>query len=418
LATRLEYSGIKYLNSLKNSKKPGLKSLMDTLSLLNSPQKLLKKNIIISGTNGKGTVAQILNKIYVDAGYNVGLYTSPHLVKINERIKINNRSIRTDTLDRVLKKIIKVIQETSISLSYFELLTAASILHFSNSQNDINIFEVGLGGRYDATNVIKAKIGILTNVEMDHMEYLGETLEEIAYEKVGIINLNSILVTSVKTRSMKILNNYCKESMTKILRLGNHFTVKYCNKSYKYSSPNYKLNFKSSLRGQHQLSNLGVSLKAVEEVGKLYKLKVSKKNIISSLKNVTNPGRYEILNEKPLLVIDVSHNVHSIKTLISNFKIHYPRKKIYIILGMLNEKNPQQCISLLLSIAKKIYLTDVPNPRSFKPKNLIKTLDNKKISYLPNDKIPELINKKKDLIITGSIYLLGSLISSKYVKLK
>ena len=173
MATRLNYKGIKYLDSLKNSKKPGLNNLFKILSYLNNPQNLLKNKVIISGTNGKGTVAQILNRIYIDGGYKVGLYTSPHLLNINERIKINDKKITFPNLNKYINIIIKATKRIKVNLSYFELLTAVSILYFSKAKNDINIFEVGLGGRFDATNVIKSKIGIITNVEMDHMEYLG-----------------------------------------------------------------------------------------------------------------------------------------------------------------------------------------------------------------------------------------------------
>ena len=198
MATGISYKNIKYLESLKNSKKPGLDNLLKVLHLLDEPQSKLKKTIIVSGTNGKGTVAAILNRIYTDAGYKVGLYTSPHLVSLNERIRIKDKKINLKTLDNYLGKVIKVGLKARYKLSFFELLTATGILYFAERNNDLNIFEVGLGGRFDATNIIKSKIGIITNIEMDHMEYLGNSLKEIAYEKVGIVNNNSKLITSVK----------------------------------------------------------------------------------------------------------------------------------------------------------------------------------------------------------------------------
>ena len=418
MATRLNYKGIKYLDSLKNSKKPGINNLFKILSYLNNPQNLLKNKVIISGTNGKGTVAQILNRIYIDGGYKVGLYTSPHLLNINERIKINDKKITFPNLNKYINIIIKATKRIKVNLSYFELLTAVSILYFSKAKNDINIFEVGLGGRFDATNVIKSKIGIITNVEMDHMEYLGDTIEKITYEKIGIINNESTLITSVRPRSIRTIRKYCKENDTKIFRLNNDFHVESKNNQNQYISGKNKINFKTKLEGAHQLNNISVALKTTEVIKDLYKLNVNKNQIIKSVKNVGNPGRYEVISDNPILIIDVSHNVHSIQTLIKNFQLKNPDKKVNILLGMLKEKNPIKCINLLLKIAKKIYLTEVPNPRTFDPNKVLELLKNKRISYISNDEIPALLNKKDDFILTGSIYLIGSLIKKKYVRLK
>ena len=253
---------------------------------------------------------------------------------------------------------------------------------------------------------------------MDHMEYLGDTIEKITYEKIGIINNESTLITSVRPRSIRTIRKYCKENDTKIFRLNNDFHVESKNNQNQYISGKNKINFKTKLEGAHQLNNISVALKTTEVIKDLYKLNVNKNQIIKSVKNVGNPGRYEVISDNPILIIDVSHNVHSIQTLIKNFQLKNPDKKVNILLGMLKEKNPIKCINLLLKIAKKIYLTEVPNPRTFDPNKVLELLKNKRISYISNDEIPALLNKKDDFILTGSIYLIGSLIKKKYVRLK
>ena len=418
MATRISYKNIEYLESLKNSKKPGLDNLLKVLQLLGEPQSKLKKTIIVSGTNGKGTVAAILNRIYSDAGYKVGLYTSPHLVSLNERIRIKDKKINLKTLNNYLGKVIKVGLKASCKLSFFELLTATGILYFAERNNDLNIFEVGLGGRFDATNIIKSKIGIITNIEMDHMEYLGNSLKEIAYEKVGIVNNNSKLITSVKPKTIKTIRKYCLENSTEVFELNNNFNIVKKDKYYLYESEELKLKFQSRLEATHQLENLGVAVKTTEIIKKEYELEITKKQLKESLNKAFNPARYQTISKKPILIVDVSHNLHSIKSLIVNFRIKYPNKKINIIIGMLKEKKPIECIRLLSKIAKKIYLTEVPNPRSFNPLVITKKLRDKKISHISNNDIRSLLAKQEDFIITGSIYLIGSLIDKGYVKIK
>jgi len=389
--------------------------MLKVLSVLGDPHLTLKKNIIISGTNGKGTVATILNKIYSDSGYKVGLYTSPHLIQITERIRISSKKIKEKILDRYLGKCIEASSSININLSFFELLTTSAILYFSKQKNDINIFEVGLGGKFDATNVIKSKIGIITNIEKDHVEYLGDSLKEIAYEKIGITNMGSKLITSAKSESLKVFDEYCKKNQTEIFRINNDFSISKKNKNFIYTSKELSIKFKSKLKGAHQNQNLGVSIKAIEVSKREYGLRINKLKLKKSLSEVFNPGRFQTVSRDPLLIIDISHNIHSVKTLIENFKFEYNKKKINIIIGMLKDKNPLECIKLLKKIAKNIYLTEVPNERSFKAKNIAKKLENKNIHYIENNQIPTILGKNEDYLITGSIYLLGSILKKKYV---
>lgn len=414
----MKYKNIEYLNHLPNSKKPGLNNILKVLSFIGNPHLKLTKNIIITGTNGKGTVAKTLNKIYTDSSYSVGLYTSPHLIRISERIRVKDKDIRLDVLNKLLGELIGVSKKTGTTLSFFELLTATAIYYFSKRNNDINIFEVGLGGKYDATNIIKSKIGVITNVEMDHMEYLGNTLDKIAYEKVGIVNKNSKLITTVNRKTIRLIDNYCKKNNAQIYKKNSDFKILKNNEFYIYKSDENNFKFKTKLIGFHQLDNIGASLKTLEVANKLYNLKISKRDLIKSLMNVSIPARFEIISKEPILIVDVAHNFHSIKTLVRNFKNIWKKKKVNIVMGMLKEKKPIDCIKELSKIANHIYLTDVPNPRTSDPKKIIDNIKSNKISVIENDDIESLIKKQEDLIITGSIYLIGSIISRKYVKIK
>ena len=172
--------------------------------------------IAISGTNGKGSVAKTLSEILNKSKNNVGLYTSPHIFNINERIQINNKKISNNELNKILGLIIEKQKKVNIKLSYFELLTLVSILYFSKAKNNINIFEVGLGGKYDATNIVDSQISIITNVSKDHTEYLGNTISKIAQEKVGIVKKGSFLITSANGRGLKVIKEYASKKTNKI----------------------------------------------------------------------------------------------------------------------------------------------------------------------------------------------------------
>jgi len=412
------YSGLNHLNTLGNSKKPGLNKLARVLGRLNNPETKLNNNIIITGTNGKGSVATQLSKILVKSKYNVGLYTSPHLIDINERIRINNKKILLKDLDKALKIIIKESVACSIELSFFELLTAASIYHFAKSNTDINIFEVGLGGKHDATNIVDAQIGIITNIAKDHMEYLGNTITKIAKEKAGIIRKGSHLITTAEKRGLRIITEECKMKSSKISVYNKDFFFIKKKDKFQFESPTLKLEFKSSWNKYHQIKNMSLVIKSLDILQNQFHFKVPSQNIVSILKNPYVPGRFQIISNEPLKVVDVAHNIAAIKNLVSNLKETLSNRKIDIIVGMLKDKKPIECIRILSEISRVIYLTDVPNERSFNPSKIIKEFNNNnKIQLLPSELIKEKVMSKDPLLVTGSIYLIGDLMKKKIIQL-
>ena len=418
MASRLKYKNIEFLKNLGNSDKPSLSNIKKVLEILRNPHKKdLGIKITISGTNGKGSVAKTLSEILNKSKYNVGLYTSPHIFNINERIQINNKKISNNKLNEVLGLIIEKQKKANIQLSYFELLTLVSILYFSKAKNDINIFEVGLGGKYDATNIVDSQISIITNVSKDHTEYLGNTISKIAQEKVGIVKKGSYLITSANGRGLRVIKDYASKKTNKIFIYNKDFKVVTNNDKHKFISEKDYF-YKTNLIGSHQTKNISLSIKTCEILNRYFEKNISTKNISRSLMNINWPGRFQILCYSPLRIIDVAHNLASIKNLINNIRNLYPNKKFNILVGILKDKNPIQCISLLLPFSKKIYFFDLDHNRSFKFSDIIKKLKSKKIVKGNSADIKILMASNEYLLITGSIYFVGEKFKNYKKKLK
>ena len=391
-------TNIELLSKLGNSKKPGLIKLKSALSLFDNPHEKLSNCILISGTNGKGTVARTLSDILKTSRYKVGLYTSPHLIRINERIRINNKEISSKQLNNLIGE---VTSKINVRLSYFELLTLVSIVHFHRNKNDINIFEVGLGGKFDATNVVKSKVSIITNIGIDHQEYLGNTITSIAREKAGIIRANGFVSTNAKGKGLKVIKEYAKKKKASI----------YIGETNDYTSFRYKTN----LIGTHQVENLFLSVNTIKILTKHFNFRVSEKNIESALKKVKIPGRYQVFSKKPLKIIDTAHNLAAIKNLVKNIKIIFGYKRVTFLFGMLKDKKPLECIRLIEEVSKKIYLINVPNKRSFDAEKISIRLKNKKIKFTNYDNLSKIINANENIVIAGSNFLVGNLLD-KYIK--
>ena len=418
MASRLKYKNIEFLKSLGNSDKPTLSNIKKVLEILGNPHKEdMGIKIAISGTNGKGSVAKTLSEILNKSKYNVGLYTSPHIFNINERIQINNKKISNNELNRILGLIIEKQKKVNIQLSYFELLTVVSIFYFSKAKNNINIFEVGLGGKYDATNIVDSQISIITNISKDHTEYLGNTISKIAKEKVGIVKKDSYLITSANRRGLEVIKDYARKKTNKIFIYNKDFKVLTNNDVYKFiSDKNYF--YKTNLVGSHQTKNISLSIKTCEILNRYFKKNISAKSITKSLTNISWPARFQILSSNPLKIVDVAHNLASIKNLITNIENFYPNKKFNILIGMLRDKKPVQCLSLLLPISKKIYFFDLEHERSFKYSDIIKKFKSKKIVKGNNINLETLMKSNNSLLITGSIYFIGEKFKNYKKKLK
>ena len=345
-----------------------LERINELLYKLGNPQKKIKKIIHIAGTNGKGSVLAFLKSFIQASGFTVNTYSSPHLINFNQRINLNGKNISDKFLELLLDICTK--KNNGKPITFFEMTTAAAFLAFEKKPADFTILETGLGGRLDATNIIKKPIvTIINEISIDHTNFLGSNIKQIAKEKAGIIKKNSpVVIGKQKKETLKIIkrvaNNfkaetffYEKDWFVKENKKKNHiifFNNLKNNKKEKYPLPN--------LVGEHQIINAGIALKAFNLI---IKKKLKKDFVRKGLKNVKWPGRLqeiclnkEIFSKKTNFKkwefwFDGGHNKSASQVLSKTFK-EWPKKKLYLIFGMLNSKNPKNFLNYFKEITTKL----------------------------------------------------------------
>ncbi len=358
----------------------GLDRISKALELLGNPQDDLKY-IHVAGTNGKGSICAMLDSILREAGYKTGLYTSPHIYNYTERIKISGVEISQDDFARLFEK----IEETKIHLTEFEILTIIAFLYFKEQNAEIVILETGMGGRLDATNVIKQNLcSIITQIDLDHTDRLGKTKDEIAFEKAGIIKENCPIVTSM---GYEPIRDKADEM----------------NSMFLFTSPFVPQDFVEalSLKGLHQIENLALVLSAVNYLFK----DIDENTIKRGLMKVKNPFRFEYFENKNL-IIDASHNPNGIKALRENLDYYYPNQKRRYIFGCLRTKDYAKMMQLLFQEDDEVYL----NGFDYKDACTFEELMNAcPVGAKPYSQDVVLTPDKLN-IICGSFYMIGNLI--------
>ncbi|SHE91521.1 bifunctional folylpolyglutamate synthase/dihydrofolate synthase [Alkalibacter saccharofermentans] len=366
----LEYIHGTYMFGIKL----GLDNITLLLKYLGDPHKNLKY-VHIAGTNGKGSTSHMISNALTKSGYKTGLYISPYLEEFTERIQIDGNQIPKERLAKVTSKVKSAVDqmlaEGHPSPSEFELVTAIGFEYFSNENVDIVVLEVGMGGRFDATNVIPTPVvSVITSIGMDHTQYLGDTLEKIAFEKAGIIKDNSTVVLYPqgdevvkvvkekvdKTGSCLILPNASDISLQSA-DLNGQFII-YTKENSIFSN----LEFKLSLLGDHQVTNSLTALTALEILAeKGYA--VSKDAIRESMSSIVFPGRFERITESPLTIIDGAHNLNGFEALTKTLT-RYLNKKINVVIGILGDKDYGPMLKEIAPFTKKFFTVTPVNPRA------------------------------------------------------
>lgn len=366
-----------------------LKNITNLMERLGNPHKNLRY-IHVGGTNGKGSVCAMLSSILNKAGYKVGLYTSPHLIDVTERVRVNEKDISKKDFIRYFQRVYDVYQNET----YFEILTAIAFLFFKEKNVDVAILEVGLGGRYDATNIITPLVSIITTISIEHKEYLGSTIKRIAYDKSFIIKNKVPCVTQNKGIALEMIKKRCKK-MDSILFLSEN--IDSVNKN----------NLKTNLIGEFQKSNAEAAIKTVEILVNRYKFKILDNQIKKGLMNVKWPARLMIKNK---IIYDCCHNPGASKVLVKELK-RLKMGKITLLIGILKDKNYKSMIKYFSKIALKVIITKPNTTRSLNPKLIKDEFDKynitSKIIENPKKAIKYIKSLDEKVLITGSIYLVG-----------
>lgn len=412
---------IKWLNSYQlHGIKPGLGRITKILSLLGNPHKKIK-TLHIAGTNGKGSTSSILAQILTKHGFKTGLYTSPHLFKLNERYRINGREINDQELEECLK-ILKKFVPSDFVITYFELTTALAFLYFYEKKVNITVIECGLGGRLDATNVVKPEVGIITNIGWDHMYYLGNTLEKIASEKAGIMKRGvPCVLGNIENSIRHVFENKAQKLNLTLFQFGKDFRVVKENSNWNYFGKHNFKNLDLNLKGIFQGENLGCALKALEVLEDQEFLKIEENFLREALKEVYWPGRYQQFSWKGKdFLIDVAHNTSGIETLKKNL-LQDNFTEFLLIMGVSNEEGDKpfvKMLEILVPLASEIFICEFSSPRKIVTikdwKEALKDFSHsKKISFWKNPEkaLKEALRQNySKILITGSIYFIAKVL--------
>lgn len=411
-------------NFFRGTKNPTLKAMEYFMEEFGHPEKELKI-IHIAGTNGKESCTEMITNILINAGYKVGKFISPHLIKYNERISINNKNITDEQMkkliERIQPKIDKYNSTNNSKITLFELETTMALLYFYENNCDFIVLETGLGGLYDCTNIVHPIVSIITSIGYDHMHILGNTLVEIAKQKAGIIKENSetVFALSDEQEVNEEIKQTCKKRNNKL-----HIVDKKDIKNYSYNQEFQKFDYKNykditiNLKGEKQLLNSSICIECME-ILKDNEFNISNEAIYKGLKTVVHKGRFETINQKPLMIFDGAHNKPAIENFIKSKEMYYKNQNKVYIISILKTKDYKMILKELLKDEKSVFIfTDGNDKEIYNTKeDLLKTAkeytNNKKMYIKDLEDAIDFVQEKhiNDVIFfVGSFYIYGTVI--------
>jgi len=393
--------------------KLGLENIKRFLEYLGNPQEKLK-NIHIAGSNGKGSTASYISSILQEHNYKVGLYTSPHFVRFNERIKINNEEINDTYVSQFISDYYQFILKNKIT--FFEVTTAMAFCYFKENNVDYAVIETGLGGRLDATNVIKPLCSVITSICLEHTKILGETIEKIAGEKAGIIKEDSKVVIGLLPKEAKaVIKDKCELINTKLFKVDNFIEKENDAINVTVNRNNLNIN-ELPLKGDYQKINAAIAALTVMKILNAFNKQIFQRGLKNVVLNTSLSGRYDFFNKKPDIIFDSAHNPDGIFNFLSEFKKHsngYKNK--YLIFSALNDKAYKIMLRDLREEFEDIYLTQINYERAAKIDDLKKACKILSFNVHTINDCKTYINKIKNgnknncLVVIGSMYLLGQI---------
>ena len=401
---------LKYLYSLeRRGIKVGLKHTYQLLDQIGNPQQSFK-SIHVAGTNGKGSTCANLASILKNANYTVGLYTSPHLVHFNERIRVNGLPISDDNVLKFISQVRPYLEE--IKTTFFEATTAMAFWYFREKNVDVAIVETGLGGRLDSTNVLTPIQTIITSIAVDHSEILGKTIDEIAFEKGGIIKNGTPLILANQEPTVKnILQNRAKQKKSSVFTLNNSSIETTANINALTRFHVNGISFCTPLKGYHQGMNAAISVLSINH----FDPEISTETIQKGLYNVSWPGRLQQMDPIKPIYYDVAHNAHGIHTILNIFRSWWNKKPLGVLV-LKSEKNINLITPILKDSFSELIVTSLPNVGILPAETLWKTLKREGIPCtMINDvnialtTLTENVNNDTPGLIFGSHYIANAI---------
>ncbi len=441
----MNYSQAKqYLYSFTNYEKlpgvcyapPGysLQPVEELLHRTGNPH-LAARTVHIAGTKGKGSIAAMVAQVLTVSGYRTGLYTSPHLHTLRERIQVDGKLISRDEFAALVTELQPYLdaamttvanqnhqsqeEKTDQPLTFFEALTVLAFAYFSQKKVDFQVLEVGLGGKLDATNVAKPDVCVIAPISLDHIDVLGDSLEKIAQEKAGIIKPGSLVVSSPQTKeASRVISHTCRQQRATLVQVGKDISYHALSadlhqQSFANESGKGTHRFTIPLLGDYQIENAATAIATLESLSSLG-FDISAENIARGLAQVNWPGRFHILNYEPVVVVDGAHNVASMKRLVENIKAYFNYDRLFLIIGTSCDKNISGIVKELVPLSPRVIVTHASHPRAASPSVIA-------AEFTRQGNRPEIIDtvagaftlaistaSKKDLICaTGSLFVVA-----------
>lgn len=401
--------------------KLGLNNIKNLLNVLGKPHLHLRA-FHIAGSNGKGSTAAFIASILQEMKYKVGLYTSPHFVRFNERIKINGKEIPDEKIALFMKDYDRNID--LFKVTFFEAATALAFQYFKEEKVDFAVIETGLGGKLDATNVLNPLSAVITSISLEHTDILGNTIEKIAEEKAGIIKPNTnVFIGKLSDAAENVIEKKCEDSGCELYKLEDYIIEK--NSNVKLYTEELELDeWIMPLKGKYQKYNAALAALTVSKTLDYNNFRVIENGIKNVINNTGLKGRYEFINKKPDIILDSAHNPEGVVNFLSEFNLHKKNyTKCSLLFGVMRDKAVKEMLAILAKNFDGIFVTSIDNKRACKISELEEFANEIKVNVTkvenPGQFVSDFMNEdeSKCLVVLGSMYLLGN-IKSHIEKLK
>ena len=405
---------INYLYSLpKLHEKADLSYIKKVLTFLDNPQDKVK-TVHVTGTNGKGSTSYYLSSLLQKAGQKTGLFVSPYVFEFNERIQLNGRNISNQNLVEIANQIELILakirrENPAFSLVTFEYEVVMAFLYFAREKCDYAVIEVGIGGEHDKTNVIMPEVSVITTIGLDHEQIIGPTLQDIAREKSGVIKKNRpVIIGNVPKEVLPIIQQKAQEESAPLIQLGKDFKIS-LQENLTYQDQNKKISFLP--RPLVEGYDVGIAISAVSLLG----VKLSAAEIKEAINQTKIPGRYQIVQNNPLVILDGAHNIQAVQNLLNYAHCEQKRRQgqVRILIMMMKDKDIAQVFDLFQA-TDEVYLTTIDYPRAAKKKDFPQWIQ-EKYQYMSDWQAAYQNLKQKSqtndiLLVTGSFYLVGNIL--------
>ena len=417
---------LKYLEKIQNlGIKFGLDNVCTLLASFDNPHKKYA-SLLVAGTNGKGSVCAMLTEILTLHDFRAGLFTSPHLVSVEERIRIGRELISSRSFCRILtilkEKIEELIAQKKLLSppTYFEILTCLALVYFEKQKVDMAVLEVGMGGRFDATNVVKPVLSVITTISKEHQEFLGASLSQIAFEKAGIIKPDVPVICGVEVReayeTIKKRSEELGAPFSGVFDRKDSFRVQKTKKecSFVYQTKNSEYRFSPSLAGEHQGKNAATAIAAAEQLSENWK-GLEKNRVIEGIEKTRWEGRLEVISRNPLVVLDGAHNEEGAQALRKYIKDFLP-SPLVLVFAIMRDKEVANVADILFPLAEKVILTRFPYFRASSPEEIREKTSKFQDRIILEPEVNRAIDlalrtvgPKGCILVAGSLYLVGEI---------